>query len=130
MTDPVITALARGGIVEITTRGRRSGKPHRITVGLHNVDRHLYISGRPGKRDWLANLWADPNFTIHFTRGVTADVPAVAEMVGDRKVRRVLMEKVMVSGHGMSAARAAREFDRWMALSPLVIVHAQWPGWV
>ena len=130
MTDPVITALARGGIVEITSRGRHSGNPHRITVGLYNIDRHLYISGRPGKRDWLANLEADPKFTIHFTRGATADVPAVAELVRDRKVRRGLIEKVMVSGHGMSPERAAREFDQWMALSPLVIVHAQWPGWV
>jgi len=130
MTDPVITALARGGIVEITTRDRRSGNPHRITVGLYNIDRHLYISDKPGKRDWYVNLQAEPKFTIHFSRGVNADVPAVAEMVGDQKLRKVLIEKVMVSGHGMSAARAAREFNQWMALSPLVIVHALWPGWV
>lgn len=130
MTDPVITALARGGMVEISTIGRRSKNPHRIQVGLHNIDRTLYISGRPGKRDWYANLKANPSFTIHFTRGATADVPAVAEFVPDRTVRKTLIQKVMISGHGMSPERAAREFDQWMSRSPLVIVHAKWPGWV
>lgn len=130
MSDPVITALARGGMVEVSTIGRHSGNPHRIRVGLHSIDRTLYISGQPGKRDWYANLQANPSLTIHFTRGATADVPAAAEFVPDRTVRKTLIEKVMISGHGMSPDRAAREFDRWMSQSPLVIVHATWPGWV
>lgn len=130
MADPVILALARGGLVEITTKGRRTGALHRVPVMLHNLDRTLIISGRPGRRDWLSNLHANPRLIIHLTRGVTADVPALAAVITDWKERRRLMERVMISGHGLSPERAAREVAFWVARSPLVIVKAEWPGWV
>lgn len=130
MADPVILALARGGLVEITTKGCRTGRKHRVPVMLHNVDRRLIISGKPGRRDWLANLHANPRLIIHFTRGVTADVPALAEVVTDWQQRRALMERVMVAGHGYAPERAAREIAFWVTQSPLVIVRAEWPGWV
>lgn len=130
MTDPVVLALARGGLVEISTKGRRTGRVHRVWVMLHNLDRRLIVAGKPGRRDWLANLHANPRLIIHFSRGVSADVPALARVVTDWQERRVLMERVMVAGHGFSPERAAREMAFWMTQSPLVVVEAEWPGWV
>jgi len=130
MTDPVVMALARGGRASITTRGRVTGRPHTIDVTLHNVDRQLIIAGRPGPRDWYANLVAGPRFTIHFSGIVDADIPATAHPVVDWQVRRSLMERVMVKGFGFSPERAVRELDLWVTRSPLVIVEAEWPGWV
>jgi deazaflavin-dependent oxidoreductase (nitroreductase family) len=127
MTDPVIMALARGGMVEITTVGKRSGTPHRARVGLHNVDRQLIISGQPGKRDWLANLLANPRFTIHLHE---ADVPATATPVTDWAERRALIERFMVDGHGFAPERARCDLPLWVARSPLVKVTAKWPGLV
>ncbi len=129
MTDPVIMALARGGMVEITTTGCKSGEAHRVRVGLHNLDRQLMISGQPGKRDWLANLLAHPRFTIHLPPPVAADVPATATPVRDWAERRRLIERFMIDGHGFSQQRAARDLDTWVARSPLVLVEAKWPGW-
>ena len=130
MTDPVVMALARGGIVDITTKGRRTGRAHRIEISLHNVDRQLIISGRPGPRDWYANLLANPRMTIHFKRDVVADVPAMARPVKNWSERRALVERVMTKGFGFSPERTRREIDFWVTRSPLVIVLAEWPGWV
>ena len=130
MTDPVVIALARGGIVDITTKGRRTGHPHRVEISLHSIDRRLVISGRPGPRDWYANLMANPRMTIHFKRDVVADVAAMGRTVTDWSERRVLIERVMIKGFGFSPERTKREIDFWVTRSPLVIVVPQWPGWV
>ena len=78
--DPSIAdALSRGGLIDITTLGRRTGVPRRVEIVYHVIDGHIYISGMPGHpRDWLANMVAEPHFTFHLKRGVRADLPAVA----------------------------------------------------
>lgn len=129
LTDPVVMALARGGVVEISTRGRRTGRDRRVELTLHNVDRRLILSGRPGKRDWYANLVAHPEFTLR-VRSVDADVPAVAHPVLDWSERRRLMQRVMVKGFGFAPERATREIDLWVTRSPLVVVEVTWPEWV
>ena len=130
MTDPVVVALARGGVVAITTTGRTTGRPHTVDVTLHNIDRRLVIAGRPGPRDWYANLQADPHFTIDLRGGVEASIAAVAEPITDWSARRKLMEAVMVKGFGFSPERTQRELHFWVTRSPLVLVKADWPGWV
>jgi len=130
VTDPVVLALARGGIVDITTKGRRTGRAHRIEIALHSIDRRLVISGRPGPRDWFANLLANPTMTIHFKREVEADVPAMAEPVTEWSERRALIERVMLKGFGFAPDRTRRELDFWVTRSPLAVVRARWPGWV
>jgi hypothetical protein len=47
-------ALKTDSLIDITTVGRRTGKPHKIEIAFHNLDGTLYISGRPGRRDWYA----------------------------------------------------------------------------
>ena len=65
--DPSIEqALKRGGLADITTTGRNSGQPRRIEIVFHSLDGDHYITGSPGrKRDWLANLGTNPEFTLH-----------------------------------------------------------------
>jgi len=131
MADPVLIALARGGLVEITTRERDTGRPRRTGVSLHNVDRHLVLADRPGARDWYADLLADSSVTIHLQGlGVDADVPAIAHPVTDWQERRSLVERVMVKGFGFAPDRATRELEFWVTRSPLMLLEADWPGWV
>ena len=113
--DAVRDALARGGRVEITTRGRRSGADRRVTLAFHNIDGRIYLSGRPGwPRSWLANLKAEPRFTFHPGRGVNADLPAVARVITDREERERVIAPIAASwGY-------AREL--MVASSPLVEV--------
>src|ERR1700694_2252927 len=76
LDQPIRDALARGGVIDITTIGRKTGQPHRIEIVFHNVGGRLYVSGMPGfKRSYMANLAADPHFTFHLKGAVRADLP-------------------------------------------------------
>src|SRR6187402_2013198 len=93
--DAVADALRHGGVMDITTTGRRTGRPRRIELVFHNVDGRIVISGRPGfARSWIANLRANPEFTFHLKRGVQADLPAHGRVVTDRGEREALLGQV------------------------------------
>jgi deazaflavin-dependent oxidoreductase (nitroreductase family) len=117
--DPAVrAALDRGGIIDITTTGRRSGEPRRIEIVVHNVDGRLVISGMPRRdrtRAWIHNLEADPRLTVHLKEGVTADLPATARVVTDEAERRELLVHVARSWN-------RTDVDAMVAWSPLVEV--------
>ncbi len=120
LAPDVRQALSRGGYVEITTTGRRTGLPRRIPIVFHAIDGGVVISGMPSrrKRAWLANLVADPRMTLHLVRGVRADLPARARVIeGDAERRRLL-------------ARVARAWGRddvetMVRYSPLIEVDVE-----
>ena len=95
-TDGVAAALAQGGVIDITTTGRRSGRPRRLEIVFHNIGGRMYISGTPSprRRSWLANLEAEPRFTFHLKRGVHADLPATARIIEDDAERREVLPHV------------------------------------
>src|SRR3989475_12701229 len=88
--EGIEAALERGHTVDITTTGRRSGKPRRLEIVFHNIGGRIYISGTPypGKRKGLLNLEADPHFTFHLKGRTRADLPAVARVIDDGTERR------------------------------------------
>ena len=96
MDRQIAEALTRGGLIDITTTGRRSGLSRRIEIVFHNVGGRIYISGRPSrrKRAWIANLEADPHMTCHLKRGVVADLPATARVIDDEPERRLIMPAI------------------------------------
>ena len=49
MDDAIKHALETERTIDITTRGRQSGEPHRIEIWFHNLDGRLYITGLPGR---------------------------------------------------------------------------------
>lgn len=123
MEEAIERALAQGGIADITTTGRRSGQPRRIEIFIHNFDGHLYIGGRPGfKRDWLANLIAHPQLTLHLKRGVKADLKARAEEVTGPDERAALLFRMLTESWGSDPDKARATLDRWVDSSPLVKV--------
>jgi len=95
--DKVRDALSRPiTVVDISTTGRKSGQERRIEIVMHNIDGRLYISGQPSRRrrSWLANLDANPKFTLHLKRGARADLPATAREITDAAERRQVLERV------------------------------------
>jgi deazaflavin-dependent oxidoreductase (nitroreductase family) len=117
MDDHIRHALDRGQLIDITTTGRRSGQPRRIPIVFHVVSGRIYISGMPrhAKRDWLANLEADPSLTIHLKGAVSADVPATARVIGEGPERRRIMTLV-------AQAWKRTDVDEMVAWSPLIEV--------
>ena len=118
MDDPIRTALSRGGTIDITTTGRRTGRPRRIEIVFHRIDGRMWISGMPSsrKRAWLANLEADPHLTVHLKGPLAvADLPATARVVTDEAERRQILERV-------AQAWRRTDVDRMVVQSPLIEV--------
>jgi deazaflavin-dependent oxidoreductase (nitroreductase family) len=118
MEPAIRAALDRGGVIDITTTGRRSGAPRRIEIVLHNVEGRLVISGMPRRdrtRAWIHNLEADPRLTVHLKQGVVADLPATARVVTDEAERRELLVRVARNWN-------RTDVDAMVAWSPLIEV--------
>ena len=116
MDSAVRDALERDRTIDITTTGRRSGEPRRIETWFYNVDGRIFLSGTPGRRDWYANLAAQPEFTFHLKQSVRADLPARARLVTDPAERREIVE-------GIFRGRAASgDVDGWVDGSPIAEV--------
>jgi deazaflavin-dependent oxidoreductase (nitroreductase family) len=96
MNDAIRAALTQGGLIDLTTTGRRTGEPRRVEIVFHAIDGRIVISGMPRreKRAWLANIEADPRVTIHLKRDVVADLPGAARVVTDEDERRALLAHV------------------------------------
>jgi deazaflavin-dependent oxidoreductase (nitroreductase family) len=97
-TDAIRRFLARGGLIDITTTGRRTGRPRRLEIVFHNIDGRLVISGQPwhGRtRAWIHNLTADPRLTVHVKGPLSADLPATARIITDPIERRATAEWIV-----------------------------------
>lgn len=121
MDANITKALEKGGVVDITTTGRASGLPRRIEIFFHQLDGDYFITGRPGrKRDWLANMIANPEFTLHLKHGVTADLPAIATEVTDRDERETAIFRMLTESWNSSPEQARAGLDTWVEGAPLV----------
>lgn len=85
--------LARGGLIDLTTTGRRTGRPRRIEIVFHDVDGRLVITGRPDPhrtRAWIHNIEADPRVIVHLKGALSADLPGTARVIRDEAERRAI----------------------------------------
>ncbi len=115
MNPEIENALQNDLVVDITTTGRTSGEPRRIEIWLRPLADHFIIAGLPGTRDWFANLKANPAFTVHLKKSVTADLPAHARAVVDPDEKRRVVET-------MEPRPDSDAVDEWVANSPIVEV--------
>jgi deazaflavin-dependent oxidoreductase (nitroreductase family) len=112
-------ALKIDGLIDMTTIGRKTGNPHKIEIALHNFDGVLYITGSPGKRDWYANLVANPHFTFHLKQSTQADLPARAVPITDEAERRRVLAKVVQKWNRQD------QLEAFVQSSPLVEVELE-----
>lgn len=98
--NAVLQSLLGERTVDIITTGRQSGKARTTEIWTTPIEGRVYLVGTPNAgregvertpRDWLANLIAEPNFTIRLKQGVRVDLEAVAERVTDPERRRYLL---------------------------------------
>lgn len=117
LDERVQGALARGGVIDITTVGRQSGRPWRIEIVFHTIDGKIYISGTPSptRRGWLANLEDHPEFTFHLKGAVRADLPARARIIDDEAERRRVLASVARNWK-------RKDVETMVRLSPLIEV--------
>jgi deazaflavin-dependent oxidoreductase (nitroreductase family) len=120
MNEQIRRSLSRGHRIDITTTGRKTGRPRRIEIVFHNIDGRLIITGTPRvdrKRAWLLNLEADPHLTFHLKGGPTrADLPATARVIDDEAERRTIAEWVATN------AWSGVNVEAMTAYSPMIEV--------
>ncbi len=65
VTRADLEKAASQSTVEITTTGRKSGKPHTKPIWFVYDQGHLYLqSGKEGKSDWYLNLKKNPQLSL------------------------------------------------------------------
>ena len=117
MDEQVQQALAQGGVIDITTRGRNTGQPRRIEIRFHHIEGQVYITGRPPRRrDWYANLLAHPEFTFHLKERIQADLPARATPILDQARRRAIIAAIH------QKRGTYQDVEAWVEHSPRVAV--------
>ena len=134
MTDEVRRALdidatstIEDRTIDITTTGRRTGRPRRIEIVFYRLDDDVYLSGIPAprQRDWLVNLAAQPEFTFHLKHGVVADLPATATVITDPAERRHVLAAFVEqfnARQGPDSPWPTAVLDEWVQHSPLAKV--------
>jgi len=107
--------FARHTTIDITTFGRRSGLPRRMEIWWFRVEDRFIITGTPGRRDWLANIRANPRLVVHVAGN---DLEATASFVEDRQFRRTVFTQPHTSWY-----RTQEQLDELVASAPMIEVH-------
>ncbi|MBH40894.1 MAG: nitroreductase family deazaflavin-dependent oxidoreductase [Chloroflexi bacterium] len=118
MDASVEEALKNDTVIDITTTGRKSGEARRIEIWFHNLDSRYFITGRPGRRSWYANLLANPDFVFHLKESTQAELSATARAITSDTERREILEP-LIAGIGDDSERP---LDQWLERAPLVEV--------
>lgn len=120
-------ALAEDRIVDIVTRGARTGSIRTTEIWFTRVGGAVYLCGTPSGdgspgqrrgRDWLANLKAHPQFEFVLKESVQERLPAVAEVITDPAVRRAVYSAPETEWY----RERAGSVDRLVDEAPLVRV--------
>lgn len=118
LSPEIQSALARDMTIDITTTGRKSGQSRRIEIWFLNVDGSIYITGSTGRRDWYANLLANPVLQFHLKESTSADLAASANAVEDEAERRQVFEAVTAKWY-----RDQEPVEGLVAEAPMVRIH-------
>jgi deazaflavin-dependent oxidoreductase (nitroreductase family) len=116
MDEQIQQALEQDRTIDITTIGSKTGLPRRIEIWFHNLEGRLYITGTPGRRDWYANLVANPKFTFHLKESMQVDFPAQATPITDEAQRRAILARITQN------VGQRQNLESWVRDSPLVEV--------
>ena len=118
--DPEIrSALEQDRTVDITTIGRKSGRPRRIETWFYRSRGRYFLSGSPGTRDWQANLIANPRMKFHLKESITVTLDATAIHIKDPDERRNIISGFDRFREGAPTFLGA-DLDAWVQSSPLI----------
>ena len=96
-----LAALRERRTVELTTTGRRSGKPHTVTVWFVVDGEVVYLNTLDPERDWVRNAQKTPTVRLDFGGTVlTGELHTVTDPVRDARARQALRDKYWMAWAG------------------------------
>ena len=101
--------------IDLTTFGRKSGKPRRIEIWWFHVNGRFIITGTPGRRDWLANVKTNPSVIVHVDG---RDIETTASVIEDRDRRLEVFTEPNTRWYSTQA-----QLDRLLDEAPMIEVH-------
>ena len=114
------TGFASEQFCYLTTRGRVSGRPHRIEIWFALDGSTLYmLSGGRDRSDWVRNLRATPDVTVELgDRSFAGHARLVTDAAEDERARALVHDKY---------ATSERDLERWRDRALPVAVDLQVP---
>ena len=94
LTQAERDALGQPNPVDITTTGRTSGQPRRIEIWAHLVEDRIFITSSPGRRNWYANMLAQPDMFLHVKHGTKSDISVAARPITDLDERHATFNRI------------------------------------
>ncbi|MFD9664829.1 nitroreductase/quinone reductase family protein [Rhodococcus sp. NPDC059968] len=111
--------------IDITTTGARSGRPHRQEIWFYRAFDTIYLTGRPGPRDWYANIVRTPTLTLHIREPTAVDIHATGRVITDATQRRRIFGAIidgLLHSPNLALEGPTPTVDTWLTGSPLVEV--------
>ena len=106
-------AVADRGTLRITTRGRKTGKPHTVTIWFVVDGGTIFLGTLGADRDWVRNVQKSPDVTLEVEGlRLRGNATAIADVALEGRVRDLLAQKYWMawigSWFGMGPARTFR----------------------
>ena len=114
-----VDALATTEFCYLTTRGRHTGRPHRIEIWFVAHDEGAYVLSDSDRADWYRNVIADPTVTLEIAgeRRRTTAAPVERADPSNAIVRPAMAAKYQGGG--------AEDLNRWSRTA--WVVRIEWP---
>jgi deazaflavin-dependent oxidoreductase (nitroreductase family) len=88
----LLPQLAKEEYCYLTTKGRKTGKPHEIEIWFGVVDNTIYLlSGGGGEADWVKNLRVTPEATVRIGKYIFPVTARIVENGEEESQIRPLM---------------------------------------
>ena len=101
--------------IDLTTYGRKSGQPRRIEIWWFRINGQFIITGTAGRRDWLANVRANPSVIVHVDG---RDIETTVSLIEDRDRRLEVFNEPNTRWYSTQA-----QLDRLLDEAPMIEVH-------
>lgn len=105
MNEEIMKALKNDRTIDIITTGAITGLPRTTEIWFWIIEGRIIICGTPDagegkglrkRRDWLANLKANPEFVFILKESTQTELPARAVEIVDLEDRRYLMSSAEI----------------------------------
>jgi hypothetical protein len=100
LNEEISRALSRDRTIDIITTGAKTGLPRKTEIWFTKIGKRIFICGTPDaegkngprrRRDWLANLKANPEFLFCLKESLAVELSARAVVIVDPEDRRRIM---------------------------------------
>jgi deazaflavin-dependent oxidoreductase (nitroreductase family) len=107
----LLSELAKEEYCYLTTKGRKTGKPHEIEIWFGVVDSTLYLlSGGADESDWVKNLRVNPEVTVRIGKYIFAAMARIVKNNEEElKVRPLMAAKYQGWKEGRKLSDWARD---------------------